>query len=74
MDVVKEKLNVDMNYAARRENLPKDECNNCTIAERILEHWNNPPYKATPKIMLIYLVMVTAKKLNWLPAKGGVSK
>ncbi|MGC8466570.1 MAG: hypothetical protein ACP5O0_11715, partial [Acidimicrobiales bacterium] len=73
MDLVKDELNVSMNYTTTDEHVPEAERNNRTIAERIRCAYLNLPYKALPKVMLRYLAMVSTKQLNLLPAKGGVS-
>lgn len=73
MDAVKDKLRVTMNYTSSGEHEPTAERNNRTLQERIRSIYNRLPYKAIPRIMIIYLAMDVTKKLNFFPAKGGVS-
>ena len=49
MDVVMEKLDVDINYTARGEHVPEAKRNNHTIVERICAHYHNLFYKVNPK-------------------------
>ena len=73
MDVVKDELDVNMNYTARGEHVPEAERNNRTIGERIRATFHNLPFKAIPKIMIKFLSMVCADNLNIFPTKGGIS-
>ena len=74
MDVVIGKLNADANYNVRGEHLTKAKHNNSIIVERIESHYHNLTYKAIPKFMLRYLVIVSTKQLDLFPANGIVSK
>ena len=55
MDVVMEKLDVDINYTERGEHLPEAKRNNRTIVERICAHYHNLFYNVTPKVIVRYM-------------------
>jgi hypothetical protein len=65
--------NMEMNYTSKGEHVPEAERNNRTIGERVRANYHNLPYKAIPRIMLKYLLMVSTHQLNLFPAKGRVS-
>jgi hypothetical protein len=67
-------LDVDMNFTNAQDHVPEAERNNRTIKERIGAAYHRLPYKAIPRIMINYLAMIQANKLNLFPVKGGVSK
>ena len=62
------------NYSAAHAHQPDAERNNRVIKERVRATFHRMPYKVLPKGLLVALVMESAKKLNFFPAKGGVSK
>jgi hypothetical protein len=74
MEKVEDDLYVDMNFTNAQDHVPEAEWNNQTIKERIRAAYHRLPYKAIPRIMINYLAMIQAKKLNVFPVKGGVSK
>jgi hypothetical protein len=63
-----------MNFTNAQDHVPEAERNNRTIKERIRAAYHRLPYKAIPRIMINYLAMIQANKLNLFPVKGGVSK
>jgi hypothetical protein len=67
-------LEVDMNFTNAQDHVPEAERNNCMIKERIRAAYHRLPYKAIPRIMINYLAMIQANKLNLFPVNGGVSK
>jgi len=74
MDEVKDKLNINMNYANPGDHVPEAERNNRIIMGRIRAAFHRLPYKAMPKIMIRHLAMECTSKLNLFPAKeGGIS-
>ena len=73
MEVVKEKLNIDINYANAGDHVPEAERNNRTIKERFRAAFHRLPFKAMPRIMIRYLAMDCTSKLNLFPVKGGIS-
>ena len=73
MDVMKDELHVTMNYTNAQDHVPKAERNNCMLKERIRMAFHHLPYKAIPQVMIRYLAMESARKLNLFPAKGGIS-
>ena len=73
MDVVKEKMNIDINYANAGDHVPEAERNNRTIKEHFRATFHRLPYKAMPRIMIRYLAMECTSKLNLFPVKGGIS-
>ena len=72
MDNVSDDLDVVMNFTNAQDHVPEAERNNRTIKERIRAAFHRLPYKAIPKIMIRYLAMEQANKLNLFPVKGGV--
>jgi hypothetical protein len=71
---VEDDLDVDMNFTNAQDHVLEAERNNRTIKERIGAAYHRLPYKAIPRIMINYLAMIQANKLNRFPVKGGVSK
>jgi hypothetical protein len=63
-----------MNFTNAQDYVPEAERNNCTIKERIRAGYHRLPYKEIPRIMINYLAMIQANKLNLFPVKGGISK
>ena len=74
MDQVRDDLDVVMNYTNASDHVPEAERNNRTIKERIRAAYHRLPYKAIPRVMIRHLAMVCTTKLNFFPAKGGVSQ
>jgi hypothetical protein len=74
MEKVEDGLDVDMNFTNTQDHVPEAERNNHTIKERIRAAYHRLPYKAIPQIMINYLAMTQANKLNLFPMKGGISK
>ena len=65
---------IKMNYSAAQEHVPRAERNNRTIQERVRATFHRLPYQSLPRIMIKYLVLESARKLNYFPNKYGVSK
>lgn len=65
---------INMNYASAKEHVPRAEQNNRTIKEQIRAAYHQLSYLHMPKLLVIYLVMESAKKLNYFPNKNGTSK
>ena len=65
---------IDLNLANAQEHVPEAERNNRTIKERVRAVFHSLPFRAIPKIMIKHLVMDSARKLNFFPANGGISK
>ena len=63
-----------MNFSNPQEHVPEAERNNCLIKERIRATYHRLPYKQLTKTMTKVLVMDSAKKLNFFPAKHGISQ
>ena len=63
-----------MNYANTKEHVPRAERNNRTIRERVRASYYQMPYKHLPRILVKYMVSEAARKLNYFPAKHGISK
>ena len=74
MENVSDNLDVEMNFTNAQDHVPEAERNNRTLKERIRAAFHRLPYKAIPKIMLRYLAMEQANKLNLFPVKGGISQ
>jgi hypothetical protein len=73
MEKVEDDLDVNMNFTNAQDYVPQAEQNNRTIKERIRAAYHRLPYKAIPRIMVRYLVMIQTNQLNLFPVKGGVS-
>ena len=73
MSDVMDNLNIEMEYAAPGEHVLEAERNNQVVGERIRAPYHGLPFKVIPRLMLQYLAMEAADKLNYFPAKGGVS-
>ena len=67
-------FNVVMNFANPQEHVPEAERNNRVIKERVRATYHRLPYRHLTKTMVKVLVSESAKKLNFFPAKHGVSK
>jgi hypothetical protein len=65
---------VHMNYANPNEHVPEAERNNRVIKERIRATYHRLPFTHLPRLMVKMLVSESAKKLNFFPAKHGISK
>ena len=65
---------IKINYTSAKEHVPRAERNNRTIQERIRATYHRLPYEHLPCILVKYLVSELARKLNFFPAKHGVSK
>lgn len=74
MDQVKDELDIEMNYTNAQDHEPTAKRNNRTLKERARAQYYRLPYKAISKVMIRYLVMECANKLNMFPVKGGVSE
>ncbi len=66
-------FNLRFNYANAQEHVPAAERNNRVIKERVRATFHRLPYTHLPRTMIKVLVMDSAKKLNFFPAKNGVS-
>ena len=65
--------NIVSDLVNSQQHQPEAERNNRVIQERIRAIMNVIPFNL-PRIMIKYLVMEAARKLNFFPPKGGVSK
>jgi len=74
MDPLSTDYEVSMNYASAQEHVPEAERNNRVIKERFRATFHRLPFERLPAIMIKILAMESAKKLNFFPPKGGVSK
>ena len=59
------------NLANAQEHVPEAEHNNCILKEHICTNYHGIPYKMLPQTVICHMVMETAAKLNYFPAKGG---
>jgi len=59
--------------SAASKHVPYVECNLPTIKERIRCAYHQLPYNKLPKIMIKYMVMEAAHKLNFFPAKYAIA-
>jgi hypothetical protein len=74
MESLSQTHNIAMNFANPQEHVPRAERNNRVIKERVRSVYHRLPYERIPRIMVHYLVTESTKKLNFFPAKHGVSK
>jgi hypothetical protein len=65
--------NIHLNYSNPNEHVPDIERSIRVIKERIRSTYHRLLYDRLPKIMVKILVSESAKRLNFFPAKGGVS-
>ena len=65
---------IKINYAAAREHVPRAERNNRVIQERIRASYYQLPYETLTKILVKYMTAESARKLNFFPAKHGLSR
>ena len=70
---VQELFRVHINYANPQEHVPEAERNNRVLKERIRAAYHRLPYQQLTRVMTKILVMESAKKLNFFPAKHGIS-
>jgi hypothetical protein len=66
-------FSIIFNFSSAKEHVPEAERNNRLIKERVRATFHQLPFKTMPKVMLQVLVMVSTKKLNYFPPKGGTS-
>ena len=64
---------LEINYANPGDHVPEAECNNRTIKKRVRATYHQLPYSSLTKTMVKYLVSESTRKLNYFPAKHGVS-
>ena len=63
-----------MNFANAQEHVPEAERNNRVIKERVRATYHRLPYRHLTRTLVKILVTESAKKLNFFPAKHGVSQ
>lgn len=66
-------FHIHLNFANPQEHVPAAERNNRVIKERVRATYHRLPYTHLPRLMVKLLVSESAKKLNFFPAKYGVS-
>jgi hypothetical protein len=74
MDPLALEFGIQVNYASPQEHVPEAERNNQVIKEQIRATYHRLPYDRLPRIMVKVLVDDSAKKLNFFPAKNGISQ
>jgi hypothetical protein len=74
MDPLALEFGIQVNYASPQEHVPEAKRNNRVIKERIRATYHRLPYDHLPRIMVKVLVNDSAKKLNFFPAKNGISQ
>ena len=73
MEQISNEFQVTMNYANPQEHVPEAERNNRVIKERVRAAYHRLPFKHLPRLMIKILVTESARKLNFFPAKNGIS-
>ena len=63
-----------MQYCNAQDHVPEAERNNRTIKERVRVNFYQLPFKCLPQVLVIILVTEATKKLNYVPAKHGISR
>ena len=61
------------NLANAQEHVPDADHNNHILKEHIHTTYHGIPYKMLPQTVMYYMVMETAAKINFFPAKGSCS-
>jgi hypothetical protein len=74
MDPLALEFRIQVNYASLQEQVPEAKCNNRVIKEWVCMTYHCLPYDHLPRIMVKVLVNDSAKKLNFFPAKNGISQ
>lgn len=74
MDSLNMQYNVEMNFTNPQEHVPEAERNNRVIKERVRALYHRLPFQRLPRILIRAMVQEAAKKLNFFPAKHGVSE
>ena len=70
---LKDDYKINVNCASAQEHVPEAERNNRTLKERFRSIFHYLPFKNIPKLMIKFLAMEVARKLNMFPPRGGVS-
>ena len=65
---------IKISYANPQDHIPPAQRNNRVIQERIQAMYHYMPYEHLPRILVKYLVMEAARKMNYFPARYGISK
>ena len=73
MEPVKDKMSIDIGYAAPGEHESAAERNNRTIQEWYWTAFHRTSFKSMPVVMIDSLIHLTTKRLNMFPAKNGIS-
>ena len=74
VEPLENEFNVAMNFANPQEHVPEAERNNRVIKERVRATYHRLPYIHLTRMLVKMLVTESAKKLNFFPAKNGVSQ
>ena len=74
MDEIKDDLDITMNYYSAQEHVPEIERSNRIVKERVRALYHSMPYRYIPSIMVKYAVIEMTARLNYFPAKNGISK
>jgi len=73
MEQISNEFQVTMNYANPQEHVPEAEHNNRVTKELVRAAYHRLPFKHLPRLMIKILVTESAKKMNFFPAKNGIS-
>ncbi len=73
-DELANKYTIRMNYSNAGEHVPEAERNNRVIKERCRATYHRLPFNQLSRLMVKVLVAESAKKLNFFPAKHGISR
>jgi hypothetical protein len=68
-----DKFKIKVNVCNAGDHVPEAERNNRAIGERVRAQYHLLPYKTPPRILVRAIAMNATEKLNYFPARGGVS-
>lgn len=70
---IEDNMDAKFNYAPQGQHVPQVERNNRTISDRIRTAVHYLPYRNIPWFLLKHIAVSETEKLNWFPAKEGLS-
>ena len=74
LEPLQDEFRVEINFANPQDHVPEAERNNRTLKERTRATYHRLPYHTLTRTMVKILVQESAKKLNFFPARHGVSQ
>ena len=71
---LEDEFRIHINFANPQDHVPEAERNNRTIKERVRATYHRLPYHTMTRTMVKIIVQEAAKKLNFFPARHGISE